>query len=275
MRPLLQDLRYAVRQLAHTRGFTAIAVITLALGIGGNTIFFAAVNAMVFRPIRATHVDGLYVVNFANKRLGSHGPLTAKQFRRLEADQPTVVARMGAIAFRFPVVAAVVSGRARRMVWCDRPLDHSGSCATSRDRCGRPAPPWRVDDAGATAVGCRARRSRNRDPWRADVRTWGSGSLVHPRAPASCRSVSRPEPAVRGRGDDHRALGAPAPRGVRQRREHALRSGDPTGRRSRRPAVPWRQPSPHLPIVSARERDRRRNGCHARTGARARVDCDD
>ena len=56
----VNDIYYAARQLAHTRVFTAIAVITLALGIGGNTVFFAAVNAMVLRPIRATQTDGLY-----------------------------------------------------------------------------------------------------------------------------------------------------------------------------------------------------------------------
>ena len=43
---LFEDLRYAARQLAHTRGFTAVAVVTLALGIAGTTMFFAAVNAI-------------------------------------------------------------------------------------------------------------------------------------------------------------------------------------------------------------------------------------
>ena len=46
-----EDLRYAARQLTNARAFTAVAVFTLALGIAGSTMFFAAVNAMVFRPI--------------------------------------------------------------------------------------------------------------------------------------------------------------------------------------------------------------------------------
>ena len=115
MNQLAQDIRYAVRQLANTPAFTAVAVLTLALGIGGNTVFFAAVNAMVLRPIRATQTDGLYNLRFFNKRLGSHGPLTEAHFRRLEADLPSAIVRIGAVsAFRVPVVAAV-PGRAERI----------------------------------------------------------------------------------------------------------------------------------------------------------------
>ncbi len=115
MRHLFQDLRYAARQLLHARAFTAIAVLTLALGIAGNTVFFAAVNAMVLRPIRATQTDGLYHLRFFNQRWGSHGPLTEAQFRRLEADLPAAISRIGAVTgLRVPVVAAV-PGRAERI----------------------------------------------------------------------------------------------------------------------------------------------------------------
>ncbi|MEX2271086.1 MAG: FtsX-like permease family protein [Vicinamibacterales bacterium] len=60
MTSLLHDLRYAVRQLLRTPGFTAAAVMTLALGIGVNTAFFAVVNAVVFRPIRAVDLENVW-----------------------------------------------------------------------------------------------------------------------------------------------------------------------------------------------------------------------
>ncbi|MGH9453964.1 MAG: ABC transporter permease, partial [Terriglobia bacterium] len=66
MNTFVQDLKFGLRMLAKNPGFTAVAVITLALGIGANTAIFSVVNAMLLRPLPFPESSQLVVVGCSN-----------------------------------------------------------------------------------------------------------------------------------------------------------------------------------------------------------------
>ncbi|MGB9180418.1 MAG: ABC transporter permease, partial [Pyrinomonadaceae bacterium] len=71
MGTLLQDLRYAFRMLAKKPGFTAIAVLAIALGIGTNTTIFSTVNALLLRPFNFSTQDRLTMLWEQNLEIGN------------------------------------------------------------------------------------------------------------------------------------------------------------------------------------------------------------
>ena len=97
MRNFVQDLRYAIRMMAKRPGFTIIAALTLALGIGANTAIFSAVNAVLLKPLPFPESEQLVDLAETFKPDG-FGSVSVPYFEDWK-NQNTVFAGMSAYVF--------------------------------------------------------------------------------------------------------------------------------------------------------------------------------
>src|ERR1700758_2015879 len=85
MRGLIQDVRYALRQLGKNRGFTIVAVVTLALGIGANTAIFSVVSGVLLNPLPFPQADRI-VSMFQDKPNFPRGSISYPNFLDWQRD---------------------------------------------------------------------------------------------------------------------------------------------------------------------------------------------
>src|ERR1700730_2710536 len=71
METLWQDLRYVVRRVKKNPGFSAVAVLTLAMAIGANAVVFSLLNALILHPLNLPEPERLYGIERASDKSGS------------------------------------------------------------------------------------------------------------------------------------------------------------------------------------------------------------
>ena len=79
MSPLVEDVKYALRLLIRTPGFAAVAILTLALGIGANTALFSIVNGVLLNPLPYPHPNQVVSVNVLEQE-GGENPVSYPDF---------------------------------------------------------------------------------------------------------------------------------------------------------------------------------------------------
>jgi predicted permease len=107
---LLQDLRYAFRMLAKSPGFTAVVILSLALGIGANTAIFSLIDAVMLKMLPVRQPDQLVLLNWVSKGYsyaiqGYDG-----------SDHKDKMGRMVGTSFSYPIYRAI---RARNTAFSD------------------------------------------------------------------------------------------------------------------------------------------------------------
>lgn len=102
---MLADLRYAVRNIVRRPGFSALAVLTLAVGIGINAVAFTGVNALLFHPFVFKGVDRLGWIMLASPD-NPYGQLSYAELTHLKKHSRAFDAKSHTPGPRFNTVPA-------------------------------------------------------------------------------------------------------------------------------------------------------------------------
>jgi predicted permease len=141
-----QDIRYGVRMLRKNPGFTAVAITTLALGIGVNTTIFSMVNALLLRPLPIGHPEEIYTLS--TDRGGN--VFSYLDFQEIRKQTSVLFSDVVGVQM-FGVTGLSVRGKSERM-WTDFVTGNFFSVLGIRPALGRLILPSEGHIAGADPV---------------------------------------------------------------------------------------------------------------------------
>jgi predicted permease len=114
LRSVISDCRYGIRQLHKNPGFTVVATLTLALGVGANTAIFSMVNALVLRPLPVPDPQQIVVLAFQQGNGGVGHQFSVPEYRDIASQ--TSDAFSGVFGYWFGIDGLSINGRADRIL---------------------------------------------------------------------------------------------------------------------------------------------------------------